>query len=92
MKGDFVSEGDDEVVSISGKTNDDHGTTKGQHPDGSVGVLTRRGSSGPNVVDGGEWTDGVGDVVGAVGERLGAGSHDLKERVHVFGFVRVLLR
>ena len=91
VKGDFVTKRDNHVVTVCGETDDNHGTTKGQHPDRSRGAGAGRKSSLPDVVDGSERTNGIGDIVGTVGERLGATGHDLKERVEVLSIIRVLL-
>ena len=46
---------------------------------------------GPDEVDGGVRADGVGYIVGTVGERGGRGSHDLEKRVGVLSAVVVVL-
>jgi len=71
VESDFVTEGDHHVVTISSETNDDHGTTESQHPDGSLGATVGRETSVPDEVDCGERTDSVGDIVGTVSESLG---------------------
>ena len=79
------------VVTVGGETDDDHGSSEREDPDGRLG-LGCEGSGGlPDGVDGRVWADGVGDVIGSVGERGSAGGHDLEERVQVLGLVRVLL-
>jgi hypothetical protein len=42
------------------------------------------------VEDDGEWTDGIGDIVGTVGEGSSASSEDLEEGVKVLGIVGIL--
>jgi hypothetical protein len=77
VEGDFVTERDHHVVSVSSETNDDHGTTKGQHPNGGFGVFVGRETSVPDKVNRGKGTDGIGDIVGTVSESLSARGHDL---------------
>lgn len=78
------------VVAVGCETDDDHCTTEDENPDGDWGVFSSDGSVGPDIVDNGVGTDGVGDVVGAVGERCSAGGHYLEEGVEMFGAVIVL--
>jgi len=71
VESDLVTEGDHHVVTISSETNDDHGTTESQHPDGRLGATVGRETSVPDEVDCCERTDSVGDIVGTVSESLG---------------------
>lgn len=86
MKGDLVTESAHNVVPICPETNDDTGTTECEDPkrDGNLAADLR---GRPDEVDGGIWADGVGDIVGAVGERGSRGGQDLEERVGVLGAV-----
>ena len=74
------------VVTICPQTNNDTNTTKRQNPRGDSGLLGNVAAS-PNLVDGGIGTNGVGDVVGAVGKGRGGGGHDLEEGVEEFSAV-----
>ena len=88
-EGDSVTDSAHDLVSVSGETDDDHRTTESQGPGLSRGVLGE-GSVLPDVVDSREWTDGIGSVVGTVGEGVGAGGKNLEEGEQVFGLVTVL--
>lgn len=87
---ELVSELGHDVVTVGGETDDDHSTTESKNPGGGGRVLGGDGAVGPDVVDGSEGTDGVGNIVGAVGERVGACSENLEERVEVLSLVAVL--
>jgi hypothetical protein len=65
-------------------------SAKAQYPNWNsrLGSLERAGL--PDLVDGGIRSDGVGDVVGTVGERGGTGSHDLNKSKQVLGLVVVV--
>lgn len=88
-KGKSVTDGSHDLVTVSGETDNDHGTTESENPGFGRSVLGE-GTDLPNVVDDSERTNGVGGIVGAVGERVGASGEDLKEREKVLGFVTVL--
>ena len=80
-----------DVVAVGDETERDHQGEDGELPDWD-GSLGRCGVAGrPAGVDDGPGTDGVADVVGAVGERGGASGENLDERVGVLDFVGVLL-
>ena len=80
-----------DVVAVGDETERDHQGEDGELPDWD-GSLGRCGVAGrPAGVDDGPGTDGVADVVGAVGERGGASCKNLDERVGVLDFVGVLL-
>lgn len=82
---DAVAQVAHEVVAVRPETDGDGGTSEHQDPDGHGRVLAG-GVGLPDVVDGGQRAHGVGDVVGAVGERRGGGGHDLQEGKEVLDF------
>lgn len=90
MESNLVTERAHDVVAVCPETDDDTGTTECEDPewDGDLGADL---GGGPDEVNGGVGADGVGDVVGAVGERGGRGSEDLEERVGILGTVVVVL-
>lgn len=92
VHGQSVTEDGHDVVAVSGQADDDHTSTKGEHPSWRRRIRGGGPTSVPNLVDGGKRSDGVGDIVGTVGERGGTGGHDLKEGVQVLGLVGVLVR
>jgi hypothetical protein len=90
VQGDLVTERTHDVVAVCPETDDNGGATEGENPEGNrdfAGYF----AGGPDEVDGGIGANGVGDIVGTVGEGGGGGSHDLQERVCVFGAVVVVL-
>lgn len=72
-------------VTVSRNSDTDHNTTNGPHPSWRFGVLGGEQTSVPHVVNDSEGTDGVGSVVRAVSERIGASGENLEERVQVLG-------
>jgi hypothetical protein len=80
-----------DVIPVSNETERDHQRENGELPDGHGGFGSGGVAGRPAGVDDGPGTDGVADVVSAVGERGGASGEDLDERVGVFDFVGVLL-
>lgn len=89
-QGDSVTDGSHNVVSICGETNDDKGTTERQDPGWSWGIACES-TVLPDVVDGSERTDGVGNVIGTVSKGVCTCRQDLKERIKVLGLVGVLV-
>jgi hypothetical protein len=86
VQSDLVTERAHNVVSICPETDDDTRTSERENPERDRDLVADLGSR-PDEVDGGVGADGVGHVVGAVGERGGGSSQDLEERVGVFGAV-----
>lgn len=82
VKSDVVTESTHDVVTVSGESDDDAGSSHDEDPDGNGRLLFGEGAGGPAVVDDGVGTDGVGDIVGSVGEGSAASGQDLDERVH----------
>lgn len=89
-QGDSVTQDGHDVVTVSGQTEDQGGSSVDEHPDLDVRVLAGGETKLPSVVDDREGTDGVGQVVGSVGERGGATGEDLHKGVGVLGLVVVL--
>ena len=91
MISDLVTHDLHNVVAVSDETERECSREDGELPDG-YGCLGLRGfACVPRAVDDGPGTDGVSDVVGAVGEGGGAGGEDLDEGVGVLDFVGVFL-
>lgn len=91
VESESVSEDSHDVVSVGSQSEDDHGSSESEDPDGSLS-LGGQGSSGfPNGVDGRVRTDSVGDIVSSVSEGSSAGGENLEEGVEVLGLVGVLL-
>jgi len=88
-EGKSVTDGSHDLVTVSGETDNNHGTTESENPGVGRGVLGES-TDLPNVVDDSQRTDGVGGIVGTVGKRVGASGKDLKEREKVLGLVTVL--
>lgn len=80
-----------DVVSVGPDTEGDTSTTEAENPDWDFGLASGDRAGVPDLVDSGVRTDGVGDVVGTVGEGGSAGGHDLHERVQELGLVVVVL-
>lgn len=78
-EGDAVTEDGHDLVTVGGKTDDEHTSSEGQSPDGDGSLFSGELTSGPDVVDDGEGSDGVGNIVGTVGEGGNTGSQDLEE-------------
>lgn len=68
VHGETVTEGGHDIVPVGRETDNEHASTEGEHPDGGGRVGRGNNTVGPDVVDGGKRTDGVGNVVGAVGK------------------------
>lgn len=90
LEGEAVTQVPHDVIAISPDAEDEHGSAEAENPGGNGSLVTLGEHAGvPDLEDGGIGTDGVGDVVGTVGERGSGGSHDLEEAVHVLGLVVV---
>lgn len=88
LQGEAIAQVAHDVVAVGPDTDDEHGTAKDENPDGDLRLaLGRERAVVPDLEDGGVRADGVGDVVGTVGEGGGGGGHDLQEAVHVLGLV-----
>lgn len=88
--GELVTHDLHDVVSVCDETNTDGEGHDGDLPRGNI-LLRLYGLAGlPRSVHTSPDTDGVSDIVGAVGEGCGTGSDDLDERVEVLDFVLVL--
>lgn len=84
----MVTERAHDVVSPGGKTNVDGNTTVSQNPGldrSRLGKTDTFTTVLPDVVDDAKGTNGVGDVVGAVGERGKRAGEHLQEGVELFG-------
>lgn len=79
-----------DVVHVENKPGANCNCDDSQLPDGNGGLSGRDIASLPGGVNRGPRADGVPDIIGAVGERCGAGSDDLDKRVPVLDLVRVL--
>ncbi|GKT57916.1 hypothetical protein ColTof3_05255 [Colletotrichum tofieldiae] len=91
MKSQTVTEVAHDVVAVSPDTESNTNTTEAENPDGDFGLAAGENTGVPDLEDGGVGADGVGNVVGAVGERSSAGGHDLHEGVEELGLVVVVL-
>lgn len=88
--GHLVTEGAHDVVTVGHQTKIDGNTSKGKNPDGDGGLLDVNVSMIPDIVDGGKGTDGVGNIVGAVGKGGEAGSDDLDGREETLSIAVIL--
>lgn len=86
-EGEFVTKVAHDVVTVSPETNDDTGTTVRKDPQGDGVLLGVNNAGFPDGVDGGEWANGIGNIVGTVSERGSGGSENLEEGVQVLGLV-----
>lgn len=89
VQGQSVAEVFHHVVAPGGEADNDGEAAEGECPDGH-GDGRGDGVGLPDEVDCCQWADGVGDVVGAVGEGLRCRGQDLEEGVEVFGLVVVV--
>lgn len=85
VQGDLVAERAHDVVAVRPEADDDARAAKRQDP-GRHGDLGADFAGLPDEKDRGVGPDGVGDVVGAVGEGGGGGGEDLEEGVGVFSW------
>jgi hypothetical protein len=90
LHGHLVTKVGHEVVSVSPQTNDKGARSVDQDPHGHIGLLSGL-VGGPDLVDGGQGTDSVGDIVRTVGKRGSASGDTLEEGVQSLDLVVVLL-
>lgn len=86
MLGETIAKIAHDVVAVGPKADDDSGGAEDEDPDGDGGFLGQFAGV-PDEVDGGEGADGIGDVIGAVGEGSHGGGQDLQEGIEMFGLV-----
>lgn len=89
VEGDAVTEDCHDVVTVGSETKDEHTTTESESPDVNLGAGTRDSTGGPGVVDDGEGTNGIGNVVGTMSEGGNTGGHNLHEGIKMLGAVRI---
>lgn len=75
------------IVAVCGKTQNEAQTQEDKDPNRRGRAGARKGRRAPGMIDDGEGTRGVGQVVGAVRKRSSAGRADLKKTKEVFGLV-----
>lgn len=88
--GDLVTHDLHDVVSVGDETNADGQRHDGNLPHGDGSLLLGSLTGRPGGVHDGPGTDGVTDIVGAMGEGGSAGSDDLDKGVEVLDLVGVL--
>lgn len=91
MQSDAVAQVLHDVVAVSPETDDQAGAAEGENPGGDLGLALRgERTIMPDLENSSIGSDGVGNIIGSVGERSSSGGHDLEEAVHVLGFVVVV--
>lgn len=81
-----VTQGGHDSVTEGKETDIDSNTTVGKDPGGDGGCTGDVDHAVlPNIVDGGQGTDGVGDIVGTVGKGRETGSEDLEGTEELLG-------
>ena len=89
MESNAVTEHAHEVVAVEPEADGESRSSVRENPDWDCGL--GRGNVGlPDGEDGGEWTDGVGDIVGTMGKGGGRCGQNLEEGVGVLGLVVVV--
>lgn len=83
---DVVTQGGHNSVTVGEKTDIDSNSSVGKDPGGDGGFSSHVDHAVlPNVVDGGQGADGVGDIVGSVGKRRETGSENLEGTEELLG-------